>query len=333
MSADPEEHELLEDTRILLPVGDLDVKAHLPVMTSSNNAYRILRETDAIRKIEGGSGRYLGMLSGPVTRAAGLGGRRAIFSVPSASTIAHELGHSMGLPHAPCGGVAHPDPLYPYPDGSIGAWGYDFRDGGGLVDPSTTDLMTYCGPPDWISDYNFSKALRFRLADEPDANAQLIAQADASLLLWGGMNAVGNPYLEPAFVVDSPPSLPNSAGEYAVAGRNEGGTELFSLAFTMPELPNGDGSSSFVFALPVEPGWAGSLASITLSGPGGSVMLDSNTDTPMSILIDPSTRQVRGILRDLPQADAAAALAPQAGPDSLDVLFSRGIPGAAAWGR
>ena len=40
----------------------------------------------------------------------------------------------------------------------------------------------------------------------------------------------------------------------------------------------------------------------------------------------------RGILRDLPQADAAA-LAPQAGLDGLDVLFSRGIPDAAAWNR
>jgi len=53
----------------------------------------------------------------------------------------------------------------------------------------------------------------------------------------------------------------------------------------------------------------------------------------MTILIDPGSGQVRGILRDLPQTDAAAALAPQAGPDSLDVLFSRGIPDAAAWTR
>ena len=60
--------------------------------------------------------------------------------------------------------------------------------------------------------------------------------------------------------------------------------------------------------------------------------LDSDTDIPMSILVDPSTGQVRGILRDMPQADAAA-LAPQAGPDSLDALFSRGIPDAAAWNR
>ena len=33
--------------------------------------------------------------------------------------------------------------------------------------------------------------------------------------------------------------------------------------------------------LPVQPGWAGRLAGITLSGPGGSVTLDEETDRPM----------------------------------------------------
>ena len=82
--------------------------------------------------------------------------------------------------------------------------------------------------------------------------------------------------------------------------------------------------------MPVESGWAGDLASVTLSGPDGWVTLDSDTDIPMSILVDESMGQVRGILRDTP-GEAAAALAPQAGPDSFDVLFSRGIPDAAAW--
>ena len=157
--------------------------------------------------------------------------------------------------------------------------------------------------------------------------------AAKSLLLWGGMDPEGEPFLEPAFVVDAPAALPDSAGEYRVTGRTASGGELFSLSFTMPETADGDGSSSFVFALPVQPGWEGNLASITLSGPGGSATLDSDTDLSMAILLDPSTGQVRGILRDLPQADRAAALVPQADLDSLDVLFSRGIPDASAWGR
>ena len=170
--------------------------------------------------------------------------------------------------------------------------------------------------------------LRFRLFD-----VRLPLVAATSLLLWGGMNVEGEPFLNPAFVVDAPPSLPESDGPYQVTGLTAGGDELFGLNFAMPEVADGDGSSSFAFVLAAQPSWADNLASITLAGPGGSTTLDSDTDLPMSILLDPSSGQVRGILRDLPQSDAAAALAPQAGLDSLDVLFSRGIPDAAAWGR
>ena len=328
MEADPEGHELLWDTRTLLPIGDLEVTAHEPVLSSSNSKYALLAETRAIRAMEGGTGHYMGMMSGTLNPGGGVASRpgRVNFSSLNASTIAHELGHNMSLQHAPCGDPRNVDSSFPYRDGSTGAWGYDFRDGGGLVHPSTPDLMSYCRPRR-ISDYHFANALRFRLFDE---RPPLVAAT--SLLLWGGLDAEGEPFLNPAFVVDAPPALPDSAGEHRIAGRTASGDELFALSFTMPEVVDGDGSSSFAFVLPAQPGWASNLATLTLSGPGGSVTLDSDTDLPMTILLDPSTGQVRGILRDLPQADAAA-LAPQAGLDSLDVLFSRGIPDTAAWGR
>ena len=85
----------------------------------------------------------------------------------------------------------------------------------------------------------------------------------------------------------------------------------------------------------MRPGWEGSLAAITLSGPGGSITLDAGSDYPVAILRDPRNGQVRAILRDAPdlameRADLAAALG--AGP-GLEVVFSRGIPDAAAWRR
>lgn len=155
------------------------------------------------------------------------------------------------------------------------------------------------------------------------------------LLLWGGIDAAGVPYLEPAFVIDAPPSLPGSAGEYRLTGRTGAGAELFSLDFEMPEIADGDGSSSFTFLLPARPGWEGSLASITLAGPGGSATLDEDNHRPMAILRDPETGRIQGILRDLPasvatQADADASVARAPG---LEVLFSRGIPDAEAWRR
>ncbi|WP_420637240.1 hypothetical protein [Candidatus Palauibacter sp.] len=109
---------------------------------------------------------------------------------------------------------------------------------------------------------------------------------------------------------------------------------LFSLSFDMPEIADGDGSSSFVFALPTEALRAGAPASITLSGPGGTTTLDGDTDRPMVILRDPQSGQVRAFLRDPPPAALAgsavdvAALSPESG---LEALFSRGLPGPREW--
>ena len=333
MAADPDEHEMLEHARTLLPIGDLKVTAHEPVLSTSNNAFDLLSQTSAIRAMEGGTGHYQGMMSPPVTGASGglapVPGRSS-FSVPESWILAHELGHNLSLYHAPCGGAVGPDPSFPHPGGSIGAWGYDFRDGGSLVLPSRLDVMSYCAPR-WISDYHFTNALSFRLSEaEPDPGPPT-----RSLLLWGGVEADGVPFLEPAFVVEAPPTLPQSGGEYRLTGRTGGGAQLFSLSFAMPEVADGDGSASFAFTLPVRSEWEHRLDVITLTGPGGSVTLDPGSDYPIAILRNSRDGQVRGILRDvqdldMERADLAAALG--AGP-GLEVLFSRGIPDAAAWRR
>ena len=335
MAADPEDHELLADVRALLPVGTLGVTAHEPVLSSSNDARRLMEETEAIRALEGGDGHYLGTMAGPVVGPSGtafLPGR-AGFSIPRSGTIAHELGHNLGLRHAPCGGAGDPDPSFPHPDGSAGAWGYDFTRGE-LVRPTTPDLMSYCGPPDGISDYHFANALRYRLF-EARAAAVPATAPERSLLLWGGAVADGAPFLNPVFIVEAPPALPDSTGAYTLTGRTAGGTELFSFSFAMPRAADGDGASSFAFVLPTEVGWAGELADVTLAGPGGTFALNADSDLPMAILRDPRTGRVRGILREVPPRARAAMDATErsvVGPE-IEVLFSRGLPDAAAWRR
>ena len=334
MAADPAGHELLELTRILMPVGELRVTAHEPVLSSSNNAYVLLAETRAIRALEGGSGHYMATISGAFTGAAGLASRpgRTSFARNRSSTIAHELGHNMSLRHGTAPGAGGVDPAYPYPGGAIGVWAYDFRHGGRLVPPSARDVMAGGGLESWISDYHFDKAFRFRLADEGVSGPESPA---SSLLLWGGVDSLGVPYLEPAFVVDAPPALGDSAGEYRIIGRTATDAELFSVDFSMPDVADGDGSSSFALIVPVGSGIVGDLVRVTLSGPGGSVTVDRDSDLPVAILRDPRTGQIRGILRDLPhpaqaQTIEAAGLGVGLG---LEVLFSRGIPDAGAWRR
>ena len=334
MAADPENHEMLWATRTLLPVGDMVVRTHEPVLTTTNHAGTFFGEMEAIRALEGGTGHWMAMMSGDVVGPGGFArGNRLNFSRPNPLVIAHELGHNMSLSHAPCGGPAGLDGGYPYPDGSSGVWGYDFDGVGGLIHPWRPDLMSYCGP-EWVSDYHFTNALRYRLVDEDPPAAAATAARSQSLLVWGGVGADTVPYLAPAFVVEAPPTLPDSAGAYVVTGRTATGGTLFSLSFAMPETADGDGSSSFAFVLPVRTEWEGNLASITLTGPDGSFTLDEDSDIPMAILRNAQTGQIRGVLRDPPPATRAAADAVGQGTGTRpNVLFSRGIPGAEAWRR
>ncbi len=343
MEDDPGGHELLWATHRLLPIEDLAVTAHASVVTSSNYAPDLLRETRAIQLLEKGSGYYMGMMSGRLSgsiRGAAYISGRASFSAPNAETMAHEIGHNLSLRHAPCGGPSQRDPWYPFPDGRIGAWGYDSRDDGELVSPQRRDLMSYCSRR-WIGDYHFTRTLRYRLAEERDStedrrpwtNPRVHREApDRSLLLWGGVDAGGRLHLEPALATAAPPALPAPGGRYTIAGRTGDGAELFSLNFEMPETADGGGSTGFAFLLPVQADAGAELAAITLTGPEGSVTLDRNTDRPLFVLRDRRTGRVRAILRG-----AAAHLAvhrgasPVAGAPSLEVLSSRGIPSPGAW--
>ena len=334
MAVDPYGHELLRHMHTLLPIAEFDVAAHDPVISTSRNPSRMLGQVIALRLMEGGEGYWMGVF--PKSERGGgtsfplgiaqLGGYVSM-AEPDAKTIAHELGHNLGLNHAPCGSIfpGSDDPWFPHPGGNIGVWGYDLEQNA-LVHPSTPDLMAYCGPPYWISDFFFNKALNYRLEE---AGTEFAANTEQTLLLWGGRDADGVPYLDPAFVVDAVPSLPLEGGDYTIEGITADDDVRFSHSFDMPANPDAQGEeTSFVFTLPVEYGWAGNLKSITLSGPEGTAVLDKSTNRPMAILQDPVTRQVRAFLSDLPAGGSDRAVAARATvvDPGLDMIFSRGIP-------
>ena len=321
--------ELFEMTRTLLPVKDMELTVHEPVWTSSTYADDMLEELRLLRVAEGGTRYYLGTTLPAVGGGVAYSGWGVAFADLVDWVVAHELGHTFDLDHAPCGNPPGVDPAYPYLDGSIGAWGYDLGSGT-LMPPDTPELMGYCGS-EWISDYHFRRAMGYRLTGE---SASAAAVAEMSLLLWGGANADGELFLEPAFVVEAPPALPRAGGEYRVFGSDARGDEIFSLGFDMDKIADGDADASFAFAVPVRPHWADALARITLSGPGGSAVMDRDGTSVAALLRDPATGRFRGVLRDWSaESPAGAAMVfhpPEAG---LELQVSRGLPGAEAWRR
>jgi hypothetical protein len=103
--------------------------------------------------------------------------------------MAHEVGHTLGRPHAPCGVAGEP---FPYSNASIGVWGLSLVSGT-LKDPgSFHDVMSYCDPQ-WISDVNYGKLFQriqwvnqnaFVVASTPKAYRKLLVDVDGSVS-WG----------------------------------------------------------------------------------------------------------------------------------------------------
>lgn len=341
-AADPED-DFFWQTRTYLPVADIELTRHPSVTVDSNASGDLVADVGRIRVMEDGIGHWMGL----IPDMAGAAGRatfpffsdeipysgKVAVSQLNAETFAHELGHNMSLFHVLCrGDEGGPDPSYPHEGGQIGVWGWDSRDGGSLVDPTTRlDFMTYCDPT-WVSDYYFTNTLRYRLQDTLEVWEA--PAATRTLLVSGGADAGGALHLDPAFVVEARPELPHAAGPYTLTGRRADGTELFSLSFDMGEIWDGDGESGFTFALPVEPAWETALASLSLSGPGGSVEIAEGSEPPMAILRDPDTGHVRAIFRDLPSGPLARSAAEDLAPEpGLQVLVSSGLPGASSWRR
>ena len=305
--------------RKMLPLGEVQFSVRETFHFSGDQRY-LLRDVDLLRQADGDPGYYVGIVP-----ASGVGYRpgRTSLADTTGVTIAHEIGHNINLMHAPCGGPQNPDPDYPYLAGRTGGWGYDFEKAA-VVGPTTPDLMSYCRPPAWISDYHYVRAMEHRIAEETSTAAGWTgaSRKTPTLLLWGtaGPDRVT---LDPSIVLDAVPSVPEGGGPYRITGRSGGGGPLFSLSFT-PMIEAESGEGHFVFLLPVDAAWAGSLASIILTGPNGSDRLDGTVRRPIAIVTDKVTGRIRKLLRDFETV-------PLAGPGEV-VTVSWGLPDSEALG-
>lgn len=336
--------------RATLPIGDMRATVREPYTTSvdlttSAGWGKLLGELTFLHRLDGEPGYYYGAVAPPEGSTwDGLGyiggDFRVSVGVPDGRTLAHELGHNLGLRHAPCGGAVGSDQAYPHQGGSIGVWGYDFRHDH-LVNPSLfRDVMGYCRPT-WISDYHFVRALLYRLDTEgstPADGTDARAPAQKSLLLWGSAGG-GELRLEPAFWVDAPPRLPAAhfvphfvpdadvghpePRPYRLEGFGPAGERRFSFQFNANPVEFGGGQ--FLFTVPYDPSQDGALEQVVLSGPEGFFVLERSASAPTAMITDRATGRLRAILRDWNGA-LAGTLARTQQSGGLKIALSYGLP-------
>ena len=302
ISADSRQLGLL---RHAFPFAELSVRPREPYYTSQKLTTAVGRaalfgELEAVRATEGGTGYYYGAVAHLGGNLLGQGQLPGWVSIgnPSPITLAHEVGHNLSLRHAPCGGPAGVDPDFPYPDGSIGVWGYDFRNGSMLPPERSKDIMTYCETLPWLSDYYFEKVIDHRAELAAGVTNAALAASDPPsdmLVLWGGM-VDEELWIEPAFAIRAAARFPEAPGPYRIRGTGSDGRPLFSLDFTPTD--DAHGGRHFFFAVPIEAGWENALARITLTGPEGVAYQDQADEHRITVVKEPGTGHIRAILRD-----------------------------------
>ncbi len=339
--------QYLSLTRQMHPLSTINVTIRSPYTTSntlqSNGTGwgEVLSELYALRAADASYNTYYGIAKvGYSSGVAGIGyiGAPAALSYDwssiAADITAHELGHTWGRDHAPCG--VSGDASYPYSGGTIGAYGFNVGNGQ-LIAPSTSDIMGYCSPQ-WISDYTYNGIMAYRgtsasmvaAASAQSVNATrstfATAQAGTTMLVWGRITASGSLVIEPAVAVDAAPLLPARAGRYTVEGTDAQGATLFSISFDPVTVADGAaaGEQHFAFTVPVSASAQerlsalrlvgnGRLATVAVNGAAAEAALESaslsavgsgrarlrwnSTNAPVVMVRDPDNGQVLAFAR------------------------------------
>lgn len=271
------------------PVKGVEVKTRAPYTSSvaltgsATSAWsQLLDELAQVKTADGSSRNYYGFVKvnyGSGVAGIGYIGRGvATGRDDSLSTVAHELGHNLGRPHAPCGGVAGADPNFPYAGAKIGTWGWN---GTTLLAPSRyVDLMSYCSP-EWVSDNSYEKVQQFlsgRGEFAPDAMLPDMRWTDA-VLISGRLSASGEVRWAPVQRVRASVNEPVRADAALVLATRAGA--VIRVPVALDETAEGD-ERHFVAVAP----WVGELAATALELNGRAIGRRAAGPAPVRAVAD-----------------------------------------------
>ncbi len=259
----------LTNVQNIFPIADVRTTLHNEYLftgnLSGNGWVQLLNEITAVRNRElGGAARtskvlYYGVVpqaavAGQGSFTAGIGwvggnlltslGLEAVFGV-----AAHEIGHNLGLNHAPCGVAG--DPNYPFADGRTGDVGVDVFERN-LHSATDKDFMSYCQPI-WVSAFHYSRMLQV-LRQTTTVAAQPAAIEDGLLVSGSISSDTRSAQLNPSVPMGLTETTPaGGAGAYRIELRDTSGALQYSYAFTPQEIDSHTAAigSGFSFVVPL----------------------------------------------------------------------------------
>jgi len=224
--------------------------------------------------------------TGARTRTS-LGVRTGWFSqaTQARDLVAHELAHTFGRQHAPCGAAAGPDVNYPVAGGVLDVAGHDvYAWANGLattaatVSPSTGDVMGYCFPV-WASTYTYKGVLQFRQPQVIAARSDAAERAPTRVIIVRG--SVDNEQtikLEPSFTLTARPTVSEPGDTYRAEGLDASGRVLFSAAFEPTVLDHAPNIRHFAVAVPLSADAEDALAELRVVGKARTATLRRAVD-------------------------------------------------------
>ena len=281
---------LMSGVRAYLPIADdYEVEIAPPRESNATDLDQLIDEIRAIWNTEGDRDEYYhGVYAWPwlgggdgLARTGGIAelfGNVAVSAIAPSNVIPHEFGHNLGLRHTPGCSAANVDPGYPYRDGALGpvaGWDEQWRRFVSNADAHHTDIMSYCGRYEFVSSFQYRKALDYRLQSHSATSAlsaqpfmrseggsqqvrvavgqsasgmqqsTLEADAGGGLALSGRIDATGRWSLTHARATDREPRAPASDGPYTLILYDGEGEELYREPLSAGVLSHG-----------AEAGWA-----------------------------------------------------------------------------